>query len=52
MAFLDPTRIFNNLIVLFVLGWIFFLVYSKMDKERMKQMADSFKSFFGGKRDE
>ncbi len=52
MALIDPSRILNNLIVLAALLGIGFLVYSKMDKEKVKSTIDGFKKLFGGSREE
>lgn len=49
MPLIDPTRIINNLIVLGVLGGIFFLIYSKLDKEQVKNVIDGIKRLFGKK---
>lgn len=42
------SRIFNNLLVLFILGWIFLSAYSKM-KDKIDPIIDSIKGWFGNK---
>ena len=49
MTLIDPTRIINNLVVLGVLAWIFFMIYSAMDKEKVKSTIESIKGLFGRK---
>ena len=49
MALIDPTRIFNNLIVLGVLAWVFIMIYSKLDKERVRATMEAIKNMFGSK---
>ena len=51
MPLIDGARILNNLIVLFVLAWVFFLIWSKMDKEKTGALMDSLKKLFGKKED-
>ena len=51
MSIIDPTRVINNLIALFIVGWVFFLIYSKIDKERTKETWDNLKNLFGGKKE-
>ena len=51
MPLIDPTRIVNNLIVLGILGGIFFLIYSKLDKEQVRNLIDGIKRMFGKKDD-
>ena len=51
MPLLDPTRILNNLIVLGILAWIFFLVWSKMDQEKTRETWNNLKNLFGGKKE-
>ena len=51
MPLLDATRVFNNLIALGVIGWIFFMIYSKMDKEKVKDTMERLKGLFGGKKE-
>lgn len=46
MPLIDPTRILNNLIVLGVLFWIFFLVWSKIDPLRRQSIVETIKGFF------
>ncbi len=52
MSLIDPTRIMNNLIVLGVLFAIGFMVYSKMDREKVKATIDGIKKLFGGSKDD
>lgn len=52
MSLIDPTKVLNNLIVLGVLLFIFIMIYSRIDKERLKAIRDSIKGMFssmGGK---
>ena len=49
MPLIDTSRILNNLVVLAVLGWVFFMVYSKMDKDKVKALVDNIKGMFKGK---
>ena len=51
MTLINPTRIMNNLIVLGVLGWIFFMIYTKMDKEKVKDTWEKLSNLFGGKKE-
>lgn len=51
MPLIDPSRVFNNLIALGVIAWIFFMIYSKMDKERVRSTIDGLKNLFGGKKE-
>ena len=51
MALIDPTRILNNLIALAVVLAIFFMIYSKMDKEKVKDTIERIKNLFGKKED-
>ena len=51
MPLLDPARILNNLIALGVVGWIFFMIYSKMDKGKVKDTMERLKGLFGGKKE-
>lgn len=47
MSLIDPTRIVNNFIALGVIAWIFFMIYSKMDKEKTKDTINKLKNLFG-----
>ena len=49
MPLIDPSRIINNLIVLGVLLGIGFMIYSRMDKEKVKATVASLKNLFGSK---
>ena len=49
MPLINPTRIFNNLITLAILAWIFFMIYSKMDREKVKSLVGNIKGMFGKK---
>ena len=51
MSLLNITRIINNLIVLGVVGWIFFMIYTKMDKEKVKDTWERLSKLFGGKKE-
>jgi len=47
MPFIDPTRILNNLVVLAILLFIFIMIYSKIDKEKLKEIKEAIKGMFG-----
>lgn len=49
MPILNVTRVFNNLIVLGVLVWIGVMIYSKMDREKLRAMGESLSKMFGGR---
>ncbi|KKN11192.1 hypothetical protein LCGC14_1028960 [marine sediment metagenome] len=51
MALLSISRIGNNLIGLGVIAWVFFMIYSKMDKEKLRSTMDGLKKLFGGKKE-
>ena len=51
MPLLDPARIFNNLVALGVILGIFFMIYSKLDKARVKDTIERLKGLFGGKKE-
>lgn len=51
MALIDPSRVVNNFIALGVIAWIIFMVYTKMDKERVKDTMAKLKGLFGGKKE-
>lgn len=51
MSLIDPSRIFNNLVALAVIAWIFFMIYSKMDKARVRDTIERLKGLFGGKKE-
>ena len=49
MSLIDPIRIINNLIVLFILLGIAFIIYSKIDKDKRDAAIESLKRLFGSK---
>ena len=49
MQLINPTRIFNNLIALAVIGWIFFMIWTKLDQEKVKGTIEGIKKLFRGK---
>jgi len=49
MPLIDPARIINNLTALGVILGIGFMIYSKMDKERVKETIEGIKNLFGSK---
>lgn len=51
MPLIDPSRIFNNLVALGVIFGIGFMIYSKMDKEKVKSTIEGLKGLFGGKKE-
>ncbi len=51
MPLMSLSRVGNNLIALGVIIWIFFMIYSKMDKARVKDTMNRLKGLFGGKKE-
>lgn len=51
MPLLNPSRIINNLTALGVILAIGFMIYSKMDKEKVRDTIDKLKGLFGGKKE-
>jgi len=51
MPLISLSRVGNNLIVLGVLLGIGFMIYSKMDKEKVRSTIDGIKRLFGGKKE-
>ena len=51
MPLLSMSRVGNNLIALAVLAWVFFMIYSKMDKQKTRDTIDKIKGLFGGKKE-
>ena len=51
MPLLDISRVGNNLIAFGILAGIFFLIWSKMDKEKTRHTIDGFKKLFGGNKE-
>ena len=49
MPLIDGSRVMNNVIVLGVLAWVFFMIYSKMDKAQVKTLIDNIKGMFSRK---
>lgn len=49
MPLLDMSRVGNNLIVLAILFGISFMIYSKMDREKVKATIEGIKNLFGKK---
>jgi len=49
MPLINATRVLNNIIVLGVLAAIGFMIYLKLDKERVKSTIESIKGWFGSK---
>jgi len=49
MPLIDPARVVQNVIGLFVILAIFFMVYSKMDKEQLRRTIGAIKRLFGRK---
>ncbi len=45
------SRVGNNLIAFGIVAWIFFMIYSKMDKAKVKDTIDKLKGVFGGKKE-
>ena len=51
MPLLNISRVGNNLIAFGVIAWIFFMIYTKMDKEKVRDTMDKLKGLFGGKKE-
>ena len=51
MPLLNISRVGNNLIALAVIAWIFFMIYARMDKAKVKDTIDKLKGLFGGKKE-
>ena len=49
MSLIDPAKVVQNLIALGILFWVGFLIYSKMDREKLKSTTERLKKLFGGK---
>lgn len=49
MSLINPTRVVNNLVVLGILLGVGFMIYSKMDKEKVKSTIEGIKKLFGRK---
>ena len=49
MPLLDASKVLQSLIALAVIVWVFFMIYSKMDKERVRDTIERIKGLFGGK---
>ncbi len=51
MPILSLSRVGNNLIVLGILAGIFYMIYTKMDKEKTRNTIEGIKKLFGGKKE-
>lgn len=51
MPILDISRVGNNLIAFGILAGIFFMIWSKMDKEKTRHTIEGIKKLFGGKKE-
>ena len=49
MPLINPTIILNNLLVLGILLMIGFMIYSKMDKEQVRNAIEKIKGWIGSK---
>lgn len=49
MPLIDPTDILNNLLVLGILLWIGFMIYTKMDKDKVHSAMEKIKGWVGSK---
>ena len=49
MPLVNPKNVLDNVIVLAILVWIGIMIYAKMDKEQVKHIIDTVKSWVGGK---
>ena len=45
------SRVVNNLIAFGVIAWVFFMIYSQMNKARARDTMDRIKGLFGGKKE-
>lgn len=48
MVFLSIDRIIQNLITLAVLAIFFFLIWQKLDKQKVAQLGEAINKLFGG----
>ncbi len=51
MSLLDMSRIGNNLLALGVILAIVFMIYSKMDQAKVRNVINRLKEFFGGNKE-
>ncbi len=51
MPLIDASRVVNNLIVVAIIGFIFFMIYTKADKEKARGTIEGIKNLFGGKKE-
>lgn len=51
MPLMNLSRVGNNLIVLGILFAIGFMIWSKMDREKVRGTVDGLKRLFGGKKE-
>ena len=51
MSLLDISRVGNNLLAFAVVAWILFMIYTKMDKAKVKDTIERLKNLFGGKKE-
>ena len=49
MPLINPTRILDNLLVLGIILWIGFMIYSKMDKTQVHNAIERIKGWIGNK---
>ena len=49
MPLINLTRVGNNLIVFAILFGIGFMIYSKLDREKVRSTMDGIKNMFGRK---
>lgn len=49
MPLINPSRIVNNVIALIIILWFAFLMWSKLDKQRVKEIFDSMSGMFRNK---
>lgn len=49
MPLINLSRVINNVIVLVIMGWFAFMLWSKINKEKVKGLIDGITNLFGGK---
>lgn len=47
MPLINPTRILNNLLVLGILAGIGFMIYSKMNKDKIQSVKEKIQGWMG-----
>lgn len=47
MPLFNASRAWNNLLTLIILSIFLFIIYSKLDKEKVRDTIDNIKAWFG-----